>query len=137
AIALLLDRAPSGPQLVVAPTSVCFNWADELARFAPSLDVIRYEGSKRKSSLTDARANSIVIVSYAIVQRDADVLAETQWATLVLDEAQQVKNAGTRRAKAIRALHASVRIALTGTPLENHTGELWAIFDAVSPGLFG
>ncbi len=142
ALGLLVDRAREGPALVVAPTSVCFNWAAEVARFAPGLRVVRYEGPKRTERLRGAGAGDVVIVSYAVLERDAraprgEGLSEVRWSTLVLDEAQQVKNAVTRRARAVRSLRAEVRFALTGTPLENHTGELWALLDAVSPGLFG
>jgi superfamily II DNA or RNA helicase len=140
AIALLVERAAAGPALVVAPTSVCFNWREELARFAPHLRVIRYEGGKRRTLLHDAGPGDVVVASYAVIQRDVvpDMpIAKTRFTTLVLDEAQQVKNATTRRSKAVRALVADFRVALSGTPLENHTGELWAIFDAVAPGLFG
>jgi superfamily II DNA or RNA helicase len=150
AIALLLERAENGPALVVAPTSVCFNWRQELERFAPALRVVRYEGPRRRALLAAGLgAGDVVVASYAVVQRDlaapppnagapsTRALADVRFHTLVLDEAQQVKNAATRRAKTIRALPADFRVALTGTPLENHTGELWAIFDVVSPGLFG
>ncbi|HMG54474.1 MAG TPA: DEAD/DEAH box helicase [Kofleriaceae bacterium] len=138
AIALLLDRARLGPALVVAPTSVCFNWVDELARFAPTLRPIVYaEAADRAACMAALGKKDVLITSYSLVVRDAERLRGITFATLVLDEAQAVKNAQTQRARAARGLRAEFRVALSGTPLENHLGELWSLFAAVFPGLLG
>ncbi|MBA3501843.1 MAG: DEAD/DEAH box helicase, partial [Deltaproteobacteria bacterium] len=137
-IALLLDRAKLGPTLVLAPTSVCFNWIDELARFAPSLRPVIYrDQADRAACLAALGKRDVLIASYGLLVRDAAQLAGKKFATLVVDEAQALKNATTRRAKAARALDADFRVALSGTPLENHLGELWSLFAIVFPGLLG
>ena len=135
-IALLIDRAKKGPALVLAPTSVALNWVSELRRFAPSLRAVLYT-DEREEGLKTLENGDVVIVSYGLLVRDIEELAKTKWGTLVVDEAQALKNPATQRAKAARALNAELRIALTGTPLENHLGELWSIFSIVFPGLLG
>jgi len=138
AIALLLDRARLGPALVLAPTSVCFNWVDELTRFAPTLRPIVYgEAADRAACLAGLGKKDVLIASYGLLVRDAERLRGTAFATLIFDEAQAVKNAQTRRARAARSLRADFRIALSGTPLENHLGELWSLFAVIFPGLLG
>jgi superfamily II DNA or RNA helicase len=140
AIALLLARRAGGPALVVAPTSVCRNWLDELRRFAPGLDVLEYTGKGRAALLEPFRSASapdVLIVSYALLQQDASALASLTWNTVVLDEAQFIKNAQSLRARAAFALSARYRLALTGTPVENHLGDLWSIFHFLSPALLG
>ncbi|MBS1124378.1 MAG: SNF2/helicase domain protein, partial [Deltaproteobacteria bacterium] len=138
AIALLLDRARLGPALVLAPTSVTFNWIEELRRFAPSLRPVLYtEQADRVTALGKLTRKDVLIVSYGLLVRDAAALAATPFATLVLDEAQALKNPTTRRAKAARSLDAGFRVALSGTPFENHLGELWSLFAIVFPGLLG
>ncbi|HET9622196.1 MAG TPA: DEAD/DEAH box helicase, partial [Kofleriaceae bacterium] len=138
AIAMLLDRAKLGPALVLAPTSVAFNWAQELARFAPSLTPVMYgEQSDRAACLAKLRKKDVVIVSYGLLVRDAELLAGVELATLIIDEAQALKNAHTRRSKAARKLNAGFRVALSGTPFENHLGELWSVFAVIFPGLLG
>ena len=133
AIALLLDRAKRGPALVIAPTSVTLNWVDELRRFAPSLNPIVYAENRT----TDVGKNDVLILSYGLLVRDIDKLQHKRFETLILDEAQALKNATTQRAKAARALDAGFRLAMSGTPLENHVGELWSLFSIVFPGLLG
>jgi superfamily II DNA or RNA helicase len=138
AIAVMLDRAKLGPTLVLSPMSVTYNWAAELARFAPSLRVISYGAqADRAACLAKLGTGDVVVASYGLLVRDADQLASRRFATLVVDEAQALKNAATRRAKAARALDAEFRVALSGTPLENHVGELWSVFSIVFPGLLG
>src|SRR5690606_39951466 len=125
AIALLVDRARLGPALVLAPTSVTLNWVDELRKFGPSLRPVVYgEASDRAACLARLTKKDVLIVSYGLLVRDAAQLAERAFATLVVDEAQALKNPTTHRAKAARALQADFRVALTGTPLENHLGEI-------------
>jgi superfamily II DNA or RNA helicase len=138
ALALLASRAPTGPQLVVAPTSVVGNWLAEIQRGSPDVECVRYEGAGRAelvARLTDAR--TVVLTSYAVLARDAEVLSGVRWTTVVLDEAQAVKNAASIRSKAVRDLQSDFRIALTGTPVENDLGELWALFEFLVPGLLG
>lgn len=139
-LALLLDRAPIGPALVLAPTSVCANWKREAQRFAPDLKVVLYRDVKdaeRDSLLEGLRPGTCLVVSYGLLVRDADRFASHPFATLVLDEAQALKNARTRRATAARGIQAAFRVALSGTPMENHLGELWSLFRVVFPALLG
>ena len=137
ALALLVQRAALGPALVIAPTSVTTNWLAEAARFAPGLRTRPYRGPNRSASLADASPGDLFIAGYGVITRDADVLAATRFSTLVLDEAQALKNATSRRARAVLRLQADFRVALTGTPVENHLGDLWSLFRALSPGLLG
>ncbi len=142
-IALLLTRADGGPALVIAPTSVCSNWLDELKRFAPTLSAIEYTGKSRAALLeqfgpkSDAPAPNVLIASYALLQHDAAGLGSVQWNTAVLDEAQFIKNPHSLRAKAAFQLSARYRVAMTGTPIENHLGDLWSIFHFLNPALLG
>ncbi len=137
ALALLLHRAERGPALVVAPTSVCFNWVREAARFAPSLRVHAYREAERTSLLSGLGAGDVVVVSYTLLMLEAERFAGVSFATLILDEAQAVKNPDTARAKAVRALQSEARMALSGTPVENRLAELWSLFRLVFPGLLG
>jgi hypothetical protein len=136
-ISLVLRRA--GPTLVVAPTSVCVNWTNEIARFAPELRVMEYLGKARRRQLEQflLQGPGVVVTSYALLQQDAAQLAQVRWDTAVLDEAQFIKNATSLRAKAAYRLQADVRIAASGTPLENHLGDVWSIFHFLNPGLLG
>jgi len=136
-LALLLHRAKAGPALVVAPTSVCFNWAAESARFTPSLRVKSYREADRERLLRELKAGDVLLISYGLLVRDAERLGRTAFATLVVDEAHAAKNPDTARAKALRGLQAEARVALTGTPVENRLSELWSLFRIVFPGLLG
>ncbi len=136
ALALLLLRRDLGPALVVAPTSVESNWLREAERFAPGLRFRAWRQGDRQDHDRVA-AGDVVVISYDLLVRDVDPLATVQWATLVLDEAQSVKNATTQRWKAVGKLKADFRLGLTGTPVENHIGELWAVLAATVPGLLG
>ena len=129
-----------GPHLVICPLSVVRNWQQEAARFVPFARVLVVHGTDRPrdAALHGAVASAdIVVTTYQSAARDVDNLAGVQWSTVVLDEAQAVKNPQTQAAKAVRRLPAAQRIALTGTPVENRLGELWAILDVVAPGLLG
>ncbi len=136
-LALLLHRAKKGPALVVAPTSVCFNWTREASRFAPSLRPLSYRESDRERLLAELKPGDMLLVSYGLLVRDAERLAAISFATLVVDEAQAAKNPDTARARALRGLQAEARVALTGTPVENRLSELWSLYSVVYPGLFG
>lgn len=137
ALGALLDRAEGGPALVVAPTSVGENWVRETARFAPSLTAKLYRDCDREAVIKAAGEGDLVVVSYQLLQRDAKRFASRAWHTLVLDEAQFIKNAQTKTSQAVRRIDADWRVGLSGTPLENHLGELWSLFRTLSPGLLG
>ena len=139
ALALLLWRAPQGPALVVAPTSLGANWQAEARRFAPALRVRIYgdEGADRAALLARPGPFDVVIASYQLVQQAADAFAAPAWHTLVVDEAQAVKNADAKRSQALFGLQADFRIALSGTPIENRLAELWSIMRLCNPGLLG
>jgi superfamily II DNA or RNA helicase/tetratricopeptide (TPR) repeat protein len=137
ALALILSRAPQGPTLVVAPTSVCTNWIAEAARFAPTLNVKLFGPGERAPMLEQAGAFDVIVASYGLLQLEAPLFAKVRWHTIVLDEAQAIKNAHTRRSQAVMALGGDFRMVATGTPLENHLGELWNLFRFINPGLLG
>ena len=137
ALALLLHRTSQGPALVVAPTSVCGNWDSEARRFAPSLNIRWLNNSARDRNFSDAGPGELIIMSYTLFQQEAEALAAMEWATVVLDEAQAIKNAGTKRSQAAMKLKARFRMITTGTPIENHLGELWNLFRFINPGLLG
>ena len=136
-LGVLLERAEQGPALVVAPTSVGENWLRETERFTPGLSAYLYRDADRISLIEKAGPGDLIIVSYQLLQRDAKRFASRAWHTLVLDEAQFIKNAQTKTSQAIRQIEADWRIGLSGTPLENHLGELWSLFRTLSPGLLG
>ena len=137
ALAVLLDRREVGPVLVVAPVSVGFNWLRETNRFAPTLNPVLYRDTDRSDFLKTLGPGDMLITSYYLMQQHAEDLAAVKWGTLVLDEAQNIKNSQTKTAQVVRSLDADWRLALTGTPCENHLGDLWSVFRGVSPGLFG
>ena len=137
ALALLLLRAPGGPALVVAPTSVCMNWMAEAAKFAPTLRIKLFGAGDRAALLSGVEAFDLVIVSYGLLQLEAAQFAKVAWHTVVLDEAQAIKNNATKRSHAVMALQGDFKMVATGTPLENHLGELWNLFRFINPGLLG
>lgn len=136
------ETAPSAPpSLLVLPASLIGNWKREVARFAPSLRVFvvhRSETSEEIDAPSEARlaATDLVITTYGMLAR-LDWLASFSWGWVILDEAQAVKNHTSRQSKAVRALRSFARFALTGTPVENHLGDLWSLFDFLNPGLLG
>ena len=137
ALALIVSKAPEGPSLVVAPTSVCANWLDECHRFAPTLKPVLFGGVDRQSMIEEAGPFNLIVISYGLMQQSIDHLQDKRWQTLILDEAQAIKNPVTKRSKAVTRLNADFKIALTGTPVENHLGELWSLFNFLNPGLLG
>ena len=136
-IAVLLDQAPLGPSIVLAPTSVCHNWENELARFAPTLGVHRFGPGDRAAQVAALGPGDVLIASYGLLHTEAALLAGRDWQMAVFDEAQALKNADTRRARAGRRLRAAFRVALTGTPIENRLEDLWSLFNLINPGLLG
>ena len=132
--------ASFGATLVVSPMSVTQQWAREIARFAPGLRVHLHHGPSRLTGaafVDAARTSDVVVTSYDVATRDVDTLAQVQWDRLLLDEAQDAKNPRTKRHRALRRIPRRRALALTGTPIENRLGELWAIMDLVNPGLLG
>ncbi len=128
-----LDR----PALIVLPTSLIFNWKNEAARFAPGLSVLSLHGPERKGRFSEILQHDVVLTTYPLLWRDADELIQHQYHLLILDEAQTVKNARSRGAEVVRRVDSRHRLCLTGTPLENHLGELWSQFDFLLPGFLG
>ena len=114
-----------------------FNWEREIAKFAPGLKVLRFTGDQRAALVNELETADVVLTNYALLRRDVALLAQKRWHALVLDEAQMIKNAGSQTAECARALDADFRLALSGTPLENHLGELWSYFEFIMPGFFG
>ncbi|MDX1928589.1 MAG: DEAD/DEAH box helicase [Pirellulaceae bacterium] len=137
AIAILLHRAADGPAIVVAPTSVIHNWNDELIRFAPTLQPRILAESPRAELLDSLGARDVLLCSYGLMQNEIKQLEKVAFNTLLLDEAQAIKNAATQRSKAAKRLSSNCRFLLTGTPMENHLGELWNLMDFINPGLLG
>ena len=128
-----LDR----PALAVLPSSLLFNWAVEAQRVAPGLKVLLLQGPARAGRFAEIPNADLVLTSYPLLWRDLDAYKRQKWHLLILDEAQTVKNAAGRAARAVRRIEARHRLCLTGTPLENHLGELWAQFDFLMPGFLG
>jgi len=131
---------PAGPTLLVCPMSLVGNWQREAARITPGLSVHVHHGADRLAGselAAAAQAADLVLTTYGVAVRDRDVLAQVPWWRMVCDEAQNIKNASTRQAQAVRAIAAPSRIALTGTPVENRLTDLWSIMAFTSPGLLG
>lgn len=137
ALAVILLRAQDGPTLVIAPTSVCMNWELESTRFAPTLKIHSLSGTDREATVKAMGKRDLLVTSYTLLQQEVELLESTQWQTIVLDEAQAIKNAATKRSKAAMRLNAKFRLITTGTPIENHLGELWNLFSFINPGLLG
>ncbi len=137
ALALLVHRAPGGPALVVAPTSVCGNWMEEARRFAPSLRLQWLAEADRAQVVEEADSFDVVVVSYGVLARESELMTSRRWHTLVLDEAQAIKNHATQRFANVLKLESDFRFLTTGTPVENSLEELWALFRFLNPGLLG
>ena len=139
ALAVLLDRAPEGPALVVAPTSVVANWVDEARRFAPTLNVKLYAGvaTARTALLEHPAPFDLYVTTYGVAQNDAEALAGVQWRSAVLDEAQAIKNPAAKRTRAVRRLQADFRLITTGTPIQNNLVDMHSLFSFAVPGLLG
>jgi SNF2 family DNA or RNA helicase len=129
--------APSQPSLIVVPRSLVFNWLQEAARFAPALRMLDATGSQRRGAFDRIGEHDVVVVTYGTLRRDVGHLKDIAFDYAILDEAQAIKNASTAAARAARLLRASHRLALSGTPVENHLGELWSLFEFLNPGLLG
>ncbi|MGH2487016.1 MAG: DEAD/DEAH box helicase, partial [Ktedonobacterales bacterium] len=134
------DEGHTAPVLLICPTSVIENWRKEAQRFTPDLPVLIHHGPGRPRADTfaaEAQQHALVVSSYALLHRDIELFKGVGWRGLVLDEAQNIKNAETRQARAARGLPADYRIALTGTPVENNVGDLWSLMEFLNPRLLG
>jgi len=137
---LCLEKAAgrlTAPALIVAPTSLVGNWMRELARFAPHLRAVVLHGAARHGRRRAAAASDVVVTTYPILVRDEESLRTSRFSVLILDEAQSIKNVRSQAHQAVRSIQAEQHICLTGTPIENNLGELWALFDFLAPGLLG
>lgn len=138
-IALLLKQGKQGASLVVVPASILLNWRNELERFAPSLTplVMKEVGCDRKALVDNASEYDVVLTTYGLLVNEAEILTDKKWNIVVLDEAHVIKNKETKMSKAAMGLRGNFRLMLTGTPLQNHLGEIWNLFQFANPGLLG
>ncbi|MBR4330295.1 MAG: DEAD/DEAH box helicase, partial [Candidatus Riflebacteria bacterium] len=134
---IITERSSIGPAFVLAPTAVCSNWYNECKRFAPTLNPILFAQSERKEVIKNLAPNDLIICSYGVLQREIEDLSQINWSTVVLDEAQAIKNMATNRSQAAMLLKGKFKMLMTGTPIENHLGELWNLFRFLNPGLLG
>ncbi|MCJ8282724.1 MAG: SNF2-related protein, partial [Rivularia sp. ALOHA_DT_140] len=139
ALALILQRAVQGATLIIAPTSVSMNWISEAGKFAPRLNVIQFGSGNRQKLLDKLQPLDMLVCSYGLLQQEevAQMLSQVEWQTIVLDEAQAIKNIATKRSQAAMNLQSEFKLITTGTPVENHLGELWNLFRFINPGLLG
>ena len=137
ALALLLNRTKNGPVLVVAPASVCRNWMTEIEKFTPSLTGILFGEGNRKATIKKAGKGDIIVTTYDLLTRESDDFVKKKFGTIILDEAQAIKNRATKRSETVMQLQGEFKIVMTGTPIENHLGELWNLFQFCNTGLLG
>ena len=140
-IAFLLSEAEEGYghdyfALIVCPSSLVYNWKNEIERFAPQLSAVTVTGSaaQRQALIHNARQEEILITSYELLRRDLAYYENCQFGYQIIDEAQYIKNHNTKAARAVKEIQADFKVALTGTPIENRLSELWSIFDYLMPG---
>ena len=132
------ESAEAGrPSLVVCPTSLVYNWVAEAAKFTPELGVLEMHGSERHQHFPSIDQYDVVVTSYALIRRDAEHYQNLEFDTLILDEAQHIKNRQTQNAQAVKSIRAAYKIVLTGTPIENSVLDIWSIFDFLMPGYLG
>ncbi|HET9531361.1 MAG TPA: DEAD/DEAH box helicase, partial [Blastocatellia bacterium] len=131
------QAAPLQPSLVVVPKSLVFNWEQEAARFTPDLRLLNHTGAARNKRLDNLEEYDVVVTTYGTLRRDAIRFKDVEFDYVILDEAQAIKNASSESSKAARLLRGNHRLALSGTPVENHLGELWSLFEFLNPGLLG
>ena len=141
ALAHIMVEKESGrmqcPVLVVAPTSLMTNWKSEASRFAPALKVLILQGNERKDNFDRIADHDLILTTYPLLSRDRDILLNHEYHLLILDEAQVIKNPNTMAHRIVQQLRATHRLCLTGTPMENHLGELWSLFHFLMPGFLG
>lgn len=142
-LALIANEVQNGdsrPNLLICPTSVVNNWKKEAEKFTPNLKVMVHHGSgrlKEKEFSKRVTDFNIIISSYGLIHRDLDVFKQVKWSTVVIDEAQYIKNSETKQSKAARSIESDFKIALTGTPVENHVGDLWSLMEFLNKGFLG
>jgi SNF2 family DNA or RNA helicase len=136
-LAVILLNASKGPVLVVAPTSVSTNWQTEIHRFTPTLNMKVLPTKNRAKAIRSLGSFDVLITTYTLLQQEEKLLSKVEWQTVILDEAQAIKNAATKRSKAAMSLNSRFKLITTGTPIENHLGELWNLFNFINPGLLG
>ncbi len=136
-LAVILLNASEGPVLVVAPTSVSTNWQTEIHRFTPTLNMKVLPTKHRAKAIRNLGSFDVLITTYTLLQQEEKLLSQVKWQTVILDEAQAIKNAATKRSKAAMSLNSKFKLITTGTPIENHLGELWNLFNFINPGLLG
>jgi superfamily II DNA or RNA helicase len=137
-LALLAGSRTAGtPSLVVAPRSLLFNWREEAARFAPALRLLEYHGSERSLTKDDFSSYDLILTTYGVVRSDISSLSHLEFDRIILDEAQTIKNSTSQTSRAVRLLRGRMRLALSGTPVENHLSDLWSIFEFLNPGMLG
>lgn len=137
AIAMMLHLAENGPILVVCPASVVPNWGSELQKFAPTLNILNLKQGKREDAFTSLAAFDVLVITYGLLQSEDKQISKITWAMAVLDEAHAIKNTQTKSSKAAMNIQSDFKLALTGTPIQNHLGELWNLFNFCNPGLLG
>jgi SNF2 family DNA or RNA helicase len=137
ALAAILTRAKDGPTLIVCPSSVRINWEREAMKFAPTMKSIQFGGPERQQILDTLKPFDMLITSYGLLQSEEENFSKVQFSTIVLDEAQAIKNRSAKRSKAAMELNGNFKVITTGTPIENHLGELWNLFRFINPGLLG
>ncbi len=137
AIAMLLRLAENGPTLVVCPASVASNWRNELLKFAPTLNPVMLKPGNRDQVFGALSPYDVLIVSYGLLQTEEENISKINWAMAILDEAHAIKNFQTKSSKAAMSISAGFKLVLTGTPVQNHLGELWNLFQFSNPGLLG
>lgn len=132
-----VGRRMKSPCLIIAPTSLMSNWKKEAEKFTPNLKVLISQGADRHKNWGDLEKHDIILTTYPLIMRDFEILSEIDFFMIVLDEAQNIKNAKSKTSKGIKALNSQHKLALTGTPMENHLGELWSVYDFLMPGFLG
>jgi SNF2 family DNA or RNA helicase len=136
-LAIILKLATRGPSLVVAPTSVSTNWQTEVTRFTPTINIKFLSSKDREKSISELGKFDLLITTYTLLQQESELLSTVKWQAVILDEAQAIKNSATKRSRAAMSLQAEFKLITTGTPIENHLGELWNLFHFINPGLLG
>ncbi len=136
-LAIILNLAAHGPSLVVAPTSVSTNWQSEVTRFTPTINIKFLSSKDREQGISELGKFDLLITTYTLLQQESELLATVEWQAIILDEAQAIKNSATKRSRAAMSLQAKFKLITTGTPIENHLGELWNLFHFINPGLLG
>jgi SNF2 family DNA or RNA helicase len=136
-LAIILKLATRGPSLVVAPTSVSTNWQTEVTRFTPTINIKFLSSKDREKSIRELGKFDLLITTYTLLQQESELLSTVKWQAVILDEAQAIKNSATKRSRAAMSLQAEFKLITTGTPIENHLGELWNLFHFINPGLLG